>query len=156
MTAENPYAAPIGTVAPSAIGSAEVSDAIFASMRATRPWVRFLSIMGFIFSLLFAGVALVVLALGSFGDGGAGVPPPWLGAIYAPLAVFYVPPSLFLWRYASAIDRFVHEPSQLNLSEALARQKTFWLFVGVAIVVIIAMYLAGAALAVMFFAFKVK
>lgn len=106
----------------------------------TRPWARFLSIMVFIgaaFTLL-GGLMVILVGLtgnlfgtesGAFdqlpGGGFA------LGLIYMVMAVLYVPPGIFLSRYASAIKYLESTPTSQALERALKYQKSFWRYIGI-------------------------
>ena len=63
-----------------------------------------------------------------------------VGALYFALAFVYVPPVLFLHRYASRIRDLVDEPSTRNLEEALRSQKSFWKYIGMFTVIAIGVY----------------
>jgi hypothetical protein len=110
----------------------------------TRPWVRFLSIMvyiGAIFTLLgglmiiLAGYAGALFGAGSeafqqFPGGGFA-----LGLVYLVLAVLYVPPGIFLSRYASAIKTLESTGTSMALENALKYQKSFWRYAGILTVI---------------------
>ena len=110
----------------------------------TRPWVRFLSIMVFIgaaFTLLGGLTVMLVGITGSLiGVGnetfsqlpGGGFT---LGLIYLVMAVLFVPPGIFLTRYASAIKTLESTPSAQALEKALKYQKSFWRYAGILTVV---------------------
>ncbi len=102
----------------------------------TKPWVRFLAVLGF---LGFASVILVtglamVLQLGA--TGGMAM------LIVLPIAVvFYFVPSLLLWNYASRIGEFLTDETPQALAAAVGAQKSFWKYVGIAGAIGIAIYL---------------
>ena len=108
-----------------------VTPAAIAHLRGTRPWVRLLSILGFV------GVGfLVIAAVGVVGFtrlipgtgplGGLAV-----GSFYLLMAGIYVFPALFLSRYASAIRRLESARDAVSLERALEEQKKFWRLVGI-------------------------
>ena len=138
----NPYAAPISNMQAPAVAHAVVEEfpaVVTEPLRATRPWARFLSILGFISTglMVVAGLAMMVIANDKL--------PPWMGAVYLILAVLYVPPSLFLYRYASAIEVFLSVPSFETLGEALRQQKSFWRLIGIAMAAILLLYVVAIA-----------
>jgi hypothetical protein len=120
-----------------------VSDDMLGSLKATHPWVKFLAILGFIFavlSLLF-GVACITGVYTGFSKAGV---PPYMGAlfgiVYILLAlVFYVFPSLYLYRYAKAIAG-IEAGADDAFDDALMHQKTFWRYIGVLTLIFLIIY----------------
>jgi len=112
----------------------------------TRPWVRFLSIMFYIlttFTLLGGLTVLIVTMSGNlfnsennaFGQlPGGGFE---LGLLYLVMAILYVPPGIFLSRYASAIKTLESTPASDVLERALKYQKSFWRYVGILTVIVL-------------------
>ena len=110
----------------------------------TRPWARFLSIMVFIgaaFTLLGALTVMLVTMTGSLFNaeiGTFGLAPGEgliIGLLYLVMAVLYLPPGIFLSRYASAIKALESIPTSQALERALKYQKSFWRYVGVITVI---------------------
>jgi len=123
---------------------------IVNSLRATRPWTRLLSILGFIavaFTIL-AGIGMIVGR--NFIPVSGKVPPPeLLGIIYILTSVFYLVPSIWLSKYSSAISFFLKESDAIQLARAIAYQKSFWKFVGIMVLVLIAMIVLGIIAAIL-------
>jgi hypothetical protein len=146
----NPYAppqspdvgAPYGY--PSSEGTAPVPDAIVEPLRATRPWVIFLAIVGLLFVGLMAMGGLGVMVMGAVADRAAGknLPfPMWtLGFVYFALGAIYALPCVGLIRYASSIGSLVRNPSMDLLGKALHQQRWFWKVVGIMTAIIMALY----------------
>jgi len=124
----------------------------------TRPWVKFMSIMIFVTSAFMVVMAILMVTVGLGprfappGHGRLGA----LGAIgffanvaaaffYILLAILYVTPGVFLWRFAGAIRVLEASRSPEALEEALASQKSFWRYVG--ILTVIGLVLAAALIA---------
>lgn len=103
----------------------------FDHLRATRAWVRFLSVLGFVVS----GCLALVFALMLAGTGAANhtaalsVAPAVAASLLG--AAFYFVPSFLLHRYAGAIDAFLASREMVELEGLLARQRAFWRFMGV-------------------------
>ena len=109
---------------------------------ATRPWVLFLSILGFIATGLMVVAAIAMMVIGaSAGPYGRSGPGPIFGLIYLLVAVLYAVPAWLLSNYASAIKRFRHSRSSRDMEAALGSQKSFWRFVGIVTAVILSIYL---------------
>jgi hypothetical protein len=105
----------------------------------TRPWARFISILLFISSgLMFLG-GLAMFLIGLMGGGGIapGMPVPTVinmvvvGLVYFISAGFYIPPGIFLARYASSIRFLEENRSSKTLEDTLKHQKSFWRYVGI-------------------------
>jgi hypothetical protein len=124
----------------------------------TRPWVKFMSIMIFISSavMIVAAILMVTVGLGPRfipqGQGRLGS----IGAMgfignlaaaffYILLAILYVVPGVFLWRFAGAIKILEMSRSPQALEEALGNQKSFWRYVG--ILTIVGLIFAAALIA---------
>ncbi len=116
------------------------------ALRKTKPWVRMFSILGFIGSGLMIIIALVVMAGSAIGGvmgrsiglgsaGGIAV-----GLLYGLMALLYIFPSLFLFRYASAIASMLREDTVRGMESALEAQKSFWKFAGILTVVMLCLY----------------
>jgi hypothetical protein len=120
-----------------------VSESMLESLQATRPWVKFLAILGFIFagfmivgglfmSLAFSFMPLMPGFSHFFG--------PVFGILYIVMAVFfYLLPCLYLLRYGSAITR-IPESGQEAMEDALRQQKTFWKYLGIFAIVVLVLY----------------
>jgi hypothetical protein len=130
MYSANPYAMPTANVhaQPIVLESTEFPPSITEPLLATRPWARVVSIVGFILSGLMVLGGIAVMAMTTLLPTAGEKVPAWVGLLYLVFAVFYIPPSLFLFRYASAITGFLAVPSFDTLGEALKYQKSFWKF----------------------------
>lgn len=142
----NPYAAPQTNVNPPAQAETQAAGPVTAEavelLRKTKPWVRFFSVLGIIGIVLMAlgAMAMVLLNFGPFRSmplaARIGI-----GVLYIVLAIFYVPPVLFLHRYASRIRDLMDENSSRNLENALRAQKSFWKYIGLFTVITICIYI---------------
>ena len=105
------------------------------SMAQTKPWVRLLSVLGF---LVTAG-ALTFVAIGSAVGGAA--PGPLDLIIMIPMCtLFYLIPSLLLWNYASRIGEFLRGTNHASLLTALTAQKSFWKYLGILGLTVVIIY----------------
>ncbi len=122
------------------------------ALEATRPWVRFLSILGFVCAGLMVLVALGMAGFGGYqmvtgnGQGGFLV---GMGALYLLMSILYIFPSRYLYRYASAIADAADAPSKSAAVErALREQKSFWKFAGIMALVMLVLYIPGIIAAI--------
>ncbi len=103
----------------------------------TRPWVRFLSVLGFIATALLAAAGLLGGMLGLTGAGGGTLADLVFGCLLLGLLHFF--PSLFLWRYADRINSLQITEAAADMELALAAQRSFWRVVGIAIALMLTM-----------------
>jgi hypothetical protein len=54
-----------------------------------------------------------------------------MGFFYFFLALLYLPPAVFLWQYARAIQSLERSPSSEALEGALKHQRSFWRYIGI-------------------------
>jgi hypothetical protein len=106
----------------------------------TKPWVRFISVVMFIGSAFMILAGVVMMAAPMAAGGAFSVWTIIFGVVYIAMAVFYIMPAVFLWRYADRIAMFVQEGTAGSLASALESQKSFWKFVGILTMVIMAVY----------------
>jgi hypothetical protein len=138
---ENPYRSPSESGDSPFVGNEVgqvVTPTVLAMLSQTQPWVRFLSVLGFIVSGL-----MVLIGLFGFATIGRGMG--FVFLMYIPLALLYFIPSLFLFRYASRIADLRMTPGVTQLEDALAVQKSFWKFVGIVALIVISLYLMALA-----------
>lgn len=101
-------------------------------MERTRPWVLFMSILGF--------VSVGFMILGGIGVAIAGVAtqkPEFaiVAIVYPLLGLVYLFPSLHLYRYSTRIRVLMANAQVQQLDSALDAQRAFWKFVGVMTVI---------------------
>ena len=105
----------------------------------TGPWVRFVSIMGFIssaFTLLFGlALGLAGLAAGNMETASYLIVSPVAALVYGLVA-------FSLFQYSRAIRRFTATAQLADLELALDTQHRFWRLVGVLVIVVIALFFA--------------
>jgi hypothetical protein len=113
----------------------EETDRLLAE---TKPWVRFVSVLGFVMCALpLASLAHTVVA-----------GPRWTGVLafsFVFTLFFYLIPSLLLWNYGSRIGEYLRGKSPASFSEALAAQKSFWRYLGIVVVTVIVLYVVAIA-----------
>jgi hypothetical protein len=136
MSSYNPYEAPQNQPysPPTQGAEGQITPMMLQHLQDTRPWVLFLSIVGFIaIGLMVVGSLYVMTALGRMIPG-------WMGVIYLGVAAIYVVPTLTLFRYASAISYIFQGGGTHALEEALRLQRSFWRFVGMLTAILLGLY----------------
>jgi hypothetical protein len=124
---------------------------IAGALAGTRPWVRLVSILGFLGAGFMFLVGVMIALGGSFfpadaAVGGSGFAV--LGVIYACMGLLYFIPSRHLWRYGSFIDAYLRDPQQAQLEQALEAQRRFWKFVGILAAISLLFFFVGMGLAI--------
>jgi len=119
------------------------------ALRATRPWTRLLSILGFIFVAVSILSGLALFFGRRFLPAAAETPPLLLtGIINIAASIFYLIPSIWLFKYSSAISRFLGGGGAIELGNALTYQKSFWKFVGIITLIVIIIAIVGILAAI--------
>lgn len=129
------------TLSPEAIGY----------LKTAGKWGKFIAIMGFI------GIGLMVLmgvvmgtVLNNIPGAPAGFPMAMFSGLYLVLAIINFFPTLYLYRFSSHIVNGLEANSPLDVTTAFSNLKSLLKFIGILIIVIIAIYLLifiGAILA---------
>jgi hypothetical protein len=138
----NPYAAPVvdqqqHPTTPGMSSDNAVTPAILDAMAQTRPWVLFLSILGFIGAgFMILGSLGLMIAGSAMGGAEMGA----IGVVYIAFAVIYIFTSLYLYRYAASIKLLMSGYGVHALEEALGHQKSFWKLVGILAAVFMVLY----------------
>jgi hypothetical protein len=143
----NPYVAPQANVAAPIQAAIQAPGAVSADavehLRRTKPWVRFMGVLGAImmgFMVLF-GLAMAVVGGGFFHYFGGLPARIGMAALYIVLALLYLPPVIYLNRYASRIGDLLSDNSPQSLEEALLAQKSFWKYIGLFTLIVMCIYL---------------
>lgn len=139
---DSPYRPPSADLTPS--GGAVPGDVTLRTVQelaGTKPWVQLIAILGFIgigFMLLGAVGMFIGGAITGLTDTGGVVVGPVMFAfagLYVILALVYLYPTVKLWGYGSAIGRLKASQDRSQLVEALARQRQFWKFAGILMII---------------------
>jgi len=157
MNQQNPYLPP-ATDLPADTASiaveGNVTPLMVQHLSKTKLWVRVISV------LLFVGTGITVLmsismfamamaGAGNLGKGaltaGAGSA---MGVMYLAFAVLYIPPAIFLHRYAGAIENVKRGGGSEAVEAALDHQRSFWKFSGIMSLVGIGLFVLGILAAI--------
>ena len=110
---------------------------IVTIMRQTKPWVRFMSILGIITVVLMILGGLVMAYVGYTTGQFEYL---FLAILYPLMAILYMFPTRDLFRYASRTGVYVQSGQLQHLEEALESQKSFWKFIGIFTLVLMVIY----------------
>ncbi len=120
-----------------------VSEGMLEALQATRPWVKFIAIVWFV-GVAFMALFGVAMTTGIYrGFSMPGMPVFFgkvLGIFYIVMALVYVMPALYLYRYAKAIVGVQGVVTMAGFEDALKQQKSFWKYFGIFIIIVLALY----------------
>ncbi len=116
-----------------------VTPLMIEHLRATKPWVRFMSIIMFI-SVGFMFLAGLIMMFMPSPMGGRMPGMGAIGILYFVLGGLYLAPAYFLYQFASAIQNLLQGGGDVAMETALGSQKSFWRFVGILTLVILCIY----------------
>jgi hypothetical protein len=115
-----------------------ITPLMIEHLRATKPWVRLMSIILFIsVALILSGAVIILLVPTSMGGSGFSL---LIAVVYLAMGALYLFPAYFLHQYASSIRNLEQGGGDVAMEEALRNQKSFWRFVGIMTLVVICIY----------------
>ena len=115
-----------------------ITPLMIEHLRATKPWVRLMSIVLFIsVGLILVGAVVILLVPTTMGGSGLSL---LIAVVYLALGGLYLFPAYFLHQFASAIRNLDQGGGDVAMEEALRSQKSFWRFVGIMTLVVICIY----------------
>ena len=133
----------------------EIEQETIKHLNTTRKWAMFLAIIGFIILGLIVIVGLIAgTFLTAFNSGGKdlGIPESLMFVPILLLAVIYFFPVLFLFRFSKHTSHAVQTLDKLEFHKAIKNLKSFFVYIGVLIIIILSLYIvvlivAGSSLA---------
>ncbi|MDB6003022.1 MAG: hypothetical protein JWR15_9, partial [Prosthecobacter sp.] len=145
----NPYSTPAANLYGSTTSGAMegVSPSTIAMLEATKPWVRFMSVLMWIAVVFMLLGAVGMGAFSMLGLASQGKPSPFGGkelivmaVVYGVLAFVYIYPAIKLWKYANRIGSLASTRALTDLDTALDEQRGFWKFIGIMTILMISVY----------------
>ena len=133
----------------------EIEEETLNHLNTTRKWAMFLAISGFIF----LGVVIVIgLIAGTFltafnsGEKGFGIPESLMFIPVLLLAAVYFFPVLFLFRFSKHASHAIQNFDKLELHKAIKNLKYYFAYIGILLIIILALYIvvlivAGSSMA---------
>ena len=133
----------------------EIEQKTIKHLNTTRKWAMFLAIIGFIILGLIIIIGLIAgTFLTAFNSGGKdlGIPESLMFVPILLLAVIYFFPVLFLFRFSKHTSHAVQTLDKLEFHKAIKNLKSFFVYIGVLIIIILSLYIvvlivAGSSLA---------
>jgi hypothetical protein len=128
----------------------EIDEKTLKYLNTSRKWAMFLAIIGFIILGLFLIIGLIAgtfLTVFNLGSKDLGVPESFMFVPVLLLAIIYFFPGLFLFRFSMRIGYAVQTLDKEQLHKALKSLKSYFVYVGVLIIVVIFCYVTMLILA---------
>ncbi len=127
----------------------KITNHMINSMRSTKPWIRLLSVLGFIAVAFGVFMGIFMMAGGSLFPQTGGVYPTFFkGIIQILVSLLYIFPAMYLFKYSSAIGSFLHNRREIDMESALLYQKSFWKFVGIVSLILVIVSIIGIIAAI--------
>ncbi|MHB1080062.1 MAG: hypothetical protein ACYC67_11700 [Prosthecobacter sp.] len=144
-TPANPYASPAANLYGSTSGG--IADAValstIAQLAGTKPWVRFLSVLMWIFiCLIILGIIAMSIAMLLSSSKVIGTPELILIAAYGVMMFFHIYPAVKMWKFANRVKSLMATRSLADLDAALTEHRKLWKFVGILAIIMLCTYLA--------------
>jgi uncharacterized membrane protein len=133
----------------------EVEQETLKYLNIARKWAMFLAIMGYIFIGLIVVIGLIAGTFLSAFSGGklnSGITGPLLLIPLLIVAAVYFFPVLFLFRFSKHTARAVHTLDKQELHKAIRNLKSYFVYIGVLIIIglsfyVVALFFAGTSMA---------
>jgi small-conductance mechanosensitive channel len=123
----------------------EIGQETLDNLNTTRKWTMFLSILGFIFLGLLIVIGVIAgtfLSAFNTGDTVTGVPDSLIFLIFPAVDVVYFFPVLFLFRFSKHIAMAVQTLDNQALHKAIKNLKSYFVYIGVLIIIFLSFYVA--------------
>jgi len=127
---------------------AKVTNQMISYLRSTKPWTKFLSVLGFIMVAFSVLIGLVFMIGRNLFPQLNGAPTFIVGIMYMLFSLIYLFPSIYLFKYSSSISRFLNTGREIDMESALSHQKSFWKFVGIVSLIAIIIAVLGIIAAI--------
>lgn len=125
----------------------EITDNITKHLLTAGKWSRFLAILGFIFlglmvvAAFIMGIILTYMPIGQ--NNALPFPAIWIGFIYLLMAIIFILPLLYLYRFSTFIKRALVSHDQKLLLTAFRNLKAHYRFISILIIVLFFTYLVA-------------
>jgi hypothetical protein len=116
-------------------------------LRESAKWSMFLAILGFIgigFLALLAIIMTSVMSMAPEIPGPYGAIKGFISIIYLVFAIIYLFPIYYLYKYADSTKKALNSGNTQLLTKAFSNLKSHHKFLGIASIIIIALYIIGA------------
>ena len=114
-------------------------------MRNTAPWMKFVSIIGFLMCLLLIAFAVIIVMtpveatnpyIAKLGSGMKS----FIAVLYIIFAIILFIPNIYLFRYAVLLKKFANTKLSTTFEKSLLMQKKFWKYIGVLVIIYLSLF----------------
>jgi len=124
----------------------EIGQDTLNYLNTTRKWTMFFAIIGFIFLgliLIFGLLAGTFLSVFKSTEMGSGIPQVLVFAIIIIFALLYYFPVMFLFRFSKHTAKAVQTLSKEELHKAFRYLKSYFVYIGIMLIVVLVIYFIG-------------
>jgi sterol desaturase/sphingolipid hydroxylase (fatty acid hydroxylase superfamily) len=124
--------------------SIEIGQDTLKYLNTTRKWTMFLAIIGFIFLglvIFFVLIAGTFLSVFKSADMGSGIIQTWIFFPVIITLLLYFFPVLYLFRFSKHTAKAVQTLSQEELHKAFRNLKSYFVYIGILLIIILGFYL---------------
>jgi len=136
--------------APLEIRKIEMDQETLKHLNTARKWAMFLAITGFIFLALVVIIGLIAgtfLTAFSTGEKGLGIPESLMFIPVLLIGAIYFFPVLFLFRFSKHAHHAIQTFDKLAIHKAIKNLKAYFAYIGILIIVILAIYILALIVA---------
>ena len=150
MSDQGPYAPPGAPVQGGGnTAGGGVTQRMVDLVRGTKPWVIVMAVLASLGTIMMFGFGVLMLFAGAFVPAEEGAPPmAALSAIYFFGGIFYLWPTIKLWKMVMAMSKLKSAPGVSRLEDVLDSHRSFWK--GLVILMIVGIVLYVLAIVAMF------
>ncbi len=139
--ADNPYEAPSANLSGHETFGAHtggVTQGVVEQLRRTKGWTRFISVLSIIIGVIL--IFFAVFASSTMASAGRALPGigGFIGIImvvYGIIGVLQIIIGAKLGGFSSAVQKLMYSAQESDLEDALDRQRSFWIFAGVMMII---------------------
>lgn len=108
-----------------------ITDSIKTDLYETAKWGKFMSIVGFVSVGFLLLMAFSLLFTGNLGQQFGGISQAFVSGFYFVIAIIYIFPVVFLYRYSKEIKKAMHGDDRVELENAFGNLKKLFVFFGI-------------------------
>jgi len=130
--------------------SIEIGQETLKYLNTTRKWTMFFAIIGFIFLgliLIFGLLAGTFLSVFKSSEMGSGIPQILVFVIIIITALLYYFPIMFLFRFSKHTANAVQTLSKEELHKAFRYLKSYFVYIGILLIIVLVVYFIGLIVA---------
>lgn len=120
-----------------------VTNSVKADLSETAKWGKFISIVGFVSVGFLLLLAISLLFTGQAGEQMTGFSSAMISGFYFVMAIIYIVPVYFLFRYSNGMKKALNRDDQSELAAAFGNLKKLFVFLGIVTAITLLFYTLG-------------